>query len=207
MRRIQAFFMLSMLLLASHGVTRVIGGGLSHAEPVADAFTLEQVVTLLKEQREPVVSFEEETYSSMLTRPLGVRGRLRFLPPATLEKEVLEPYRERYRIEGDQVTFESERKHLKQTISLEAYPALRSFVEAFRASMAGDAVRLKQTYETRVDGDQRSWTVRLRPHDPMSQSMIDHILLSGAEGRIATITVWGTDGDHSVMKLFRGSPP
>lgn len=202
-----ALVLLGPLLLVEGGFGDVVKAASSHVESSPDPLTLEHVVTLLKEAREPVVSFEEETYSSLLTRPLVVRGRLRVLPPATLEKEVLEPYRERYRIEGDLVTFESERTHLKQTISLEAYPMLRSFVEAFRASLAGDAVRLKQTYDIRVNGDRRSWTVRLRPLDSMSQSMIEHILLSGVEGRIATITVWGVDGDHSVMKLLRGSPP
>jgi len=198
---------LGTLLLVSDGFGTVVDAASSHAESSPDPLTLEQVVTLIGEGREPMVAFEEETYSSLLTRPLIVRGRLRFLPPATLEKEVLEPYRERYRIEGDQVTFESERKRLKQTISLEAYPVLRSVVEAFRASLAGDAVRLKQTYETRVDGDRRGWTVWLRPGDALSQSMIDHILLSGSEGRIATIAVWAVDGDRSVMKLLRGSSP
>ena len=203
----RAFAMLGPLLLMGDGYGLVVEVTSSHAASLSDPLTLEHVVTLIRDARESVVSFEEETYSSLLTRPLVVRGRLHFSPPATLEKEVLEPYRERYRIEGDQVTFESERKHLKQTISLEAYPVLRSFVEAFRASLAGDAARLKQTYETRVDGDRRSWTLRLRPQDPMSQSMIDHILLSGSEGRIATITVWAVDGDRSIMKLSRGSPP
>ena len=207
MRSLCTLVMLGSLLLACEGLGTVVQAASSHAESSSDHLTLEQVVTLLKEGREPVVSFEEETYSSLLTRPLIVRGRLRFLPPATLEKEVLEPYRERYRIEGDQVTFESEPKHLKQTISLEAYPVLRSFVEAFRASLAGDAVRLRQTYETQVDGDRRSWTVRLRPQDPMSQAMIDQILLSGSEGRIGTITVRAVDGDRSVLKLLRGSSP
>lgn len=205
MYSMRALLTIGILLVTSFGGAIVAGP--SHADSSSDAFTLEQVVTLLKEERESLVSFEEETYSSLLTRPLVVRGILRFLPPSTLEKEVLEPYRERYRIEGDQVTFESERKHVKKTISLEAYPALRSFVEAFRASLAGDEVRLKQTYETTLDGDRRGWRLRLRPHDPMSQSIIDHILLSGAGGRIATITVRAADGDRSVMKLLRGSSP
>ena len=33
------------------------------------------------------MSFEEATYSSLLTEPLIVRGVLRFRPPATLKKK------------------------------------------------------------------------------------------------------------------------
>ena len=87
---------------------------------------------------------EEETYSSLLTKPLVTRGVLRFTPPSRLEKNVLEPAHERYVVEGDLVTFESERKRVTRTISLDDYPALRGFVEAFRAGLTGDAVELNQ---------------------------------------------------------------
>lgn len=170
-------------------------------------WTIEQVVTSIRDERTPAVSFIETTYSSLLMEPLVSRGVLRFLPPSTLEKEVVSPYRERYLIEGDRVTFESERKQVKKTISLEDYPALRSFVEAFRAALTGDAVRLMQTYETRLDGDRRKWWLLLRPHETAVKSMVEQILLSGSEGRIVTITVRSSDGDRSVMTLSRGNLP
>lgn len=176
----------------------------SHSDHSSNAWTIEQVVASLKEGREPSVSFEEATYSSLLTEPLIVRGLLRFTPPATLEKEVLEPYRERYLIEGDRVTFESERKHVKKVISLENYPALRSFVEAFRATLTGDVAQLKNVYETTVDGTSRQWTLLLRPYDPAGKSMVDYLLLSGSEGRLTTIAIRAPDGDRSVMTLRRG---
>ena len=56
------------------------------------------------------------------------------------------------------MTSESERKHVKKTISLEDYPALRSVVEAFRASFTGDVTQLKKVYETTVEGTSRKWT-------------------------------------------------
>lgn len=197
---------LCALILGGYGSAIAIEAGPSPSGQIAEAWTLEQVIALLKEECETSMQFEEEIHSSLLTQPLIVRGVLRFLPPSTLEKEVLEPYRERYLIEGDRVTFESERKHVKKTISLEAYPALRNFVEAFRAGLAGDAERLQQTYETTLDGDRRAWTLLLRPQDP-GRSMVEHILFAGSGGRIATITVRRADGDRSVMKLSTGSRP
>lgn len=190
------FFVLSAWLLA--------GAACAVDAVASDDWTVEQVVAALKDGREPVVSFEESTYSSLLTEPLIVRGVLRFTPPATLEKDVLEPYRERYRIEGDQVIFESERKRVKQTISLEDYPALRSFVEAFRSSFTGDVARLKQVYETTVEGSSRQWVLLLRPRDAMGRSMVESLTLSGTAGQIATITIRAPDGDRSVMTLRRG---
>jgi hypothetical protein len=179
----------------------------SQDDPSQKEWTVEQIMASLKEERTSSVSFVETTYLSLLTEPLTARGVLRFVPPSTLEKEIVFPYRERYLIEGDRITFESERKHLKKTISLEDYPTLRSFVEAFRASLTGDAARLKQSYETRADGDQRKWWLSLRPYESEGKTMVDQILLSGSEGRILTITIQSSDGDRSVMKLLRGSPP
>ena len=202
--RISWLFPLCALLLFGSVVGAAAESLPSHDGRASNAWTVEQVVASLKEGREPSVSFEEATYSSLLTEPLIVRGVLRFTPPSTLEKEVVEPYRERYVIEGDRVTFESERKHLKKTISLEDYPALRSFVEAFRVSFTGDVAQLKMFYETTVEGTSRQWTLLLRPHDQAGKSMVDYMLLSGSEGRIATIAIRAPDGDRSVMTLRRG---
>jgi len=207
MIRISRFLPLSVLLLAGN-VAGVAGeSSPPRGGPPSNVWTVEQLVTSLKEGREPSVLFEEATYSSLLTEPLIVRGVLRFMPPSTLEKEVREPYRERYLIEGDRVTFESERKHVKKTISLEDYPALRNFVEAFRASFTGDAAQLKQIYETTLGGNRRQWTLLLRPHDSAGKSMVDSILFSGSEGRIATIAIRAPDGDRSVMTLSGGGAP
>ena len=202
--RMSGFLSLCLLLLAENVAGAAVKSAPSQSDRSNNAWTVEQVVASLKEGREPSVSFEEATYSSLLTEPLIVRGTLRFTPPSTLEKEVLEPYRERYIIEGDRVTFESERKHTKKTISLEDYPALRSLVEAFRASFTGDVEQLKRIYETTVEGTSRQWTLLLRPHDPIGKSVVDYMLLSGSEGRIATIAIRAPDGDRSVMTLRRG---
>jgi len=162
-------------------------------------------MALLKAQRQLSVPFEEATYSSLLTEPVRARGLLTFVPPDKLEKTVTAPSRERYVVEGDRVIFESERKGVTRTVSLEDYPALRSFVEAFRSSMTGDAARLREVYETTLGGSRDKWTLLLRPHDPVGQSVVDYILLSGSEGRVATIAIRAPDGDRSVMTLRPGA--
>ena len=167
-------------------------------------WTVETLLALLKEQREPSVAFEEATYSSLLNEPLKVRGLLRFTPPATLEKSITDPFHERYVIEGDRATFESERKRVKRTISLEDYPALRSFVEAFRATLTGDAVQLRKMYEVTMDGTRSKWTLLLRPKESTGKSAVDYVLLTGSDGRVSTIAIRSPDGDRSVMTLLRG---
>lgn len=201
--RISPFFLFGGLLLL--GTLAAPENASSRGEDVTGAWTVEQVVASLKEERELAVPFEEATHSSLLSAPLIVRGILRFTPPSRLEKEVLEPYHERYVVEGDLVTVESERKRIKKSISLGDYPGLRGFVEAFRAGFTGDAVQLKQVYETALDGNLEQWTLRLRPRDPAGRSMVEDIVLSGSEGRISSIVIQAADGDRSVMTLRRGA--
>jgi hypothetical protein len=183
----------------------VAGAALAAVDVSPEPWTIDALVALLKEQRMPSMAFEEATYSSLLTEPLIVKGVLRFTPPATMEKIITDPFRERYVIEGDRVLFDSERKGIKRAISLEDYPALRSFVEAFRASFTGDATKLQQVYEVTVDGTRRQWTLLLRPREAPGQSMVDYILFTGSEGRVATIAIRSPDGDRSVMTLPRGA--
>jgi hypothetical protein len=179
----------------------------SQSEPPGNEWTVERVVASLKDGRESSVSFEEVTYSSLLTKPLVARGVLRFTPPSRLEKDILEPSHERYVVEGDLVTFESERKQVKRTISLDDYPALRGFVEAFRASVTGDAALLNRLYETALDGNRRQWLLQLRPRDPAGKTMLDSLQFTGSESRILSITIRRPDGDRSVMTLWRGAAP
>ncbi|HKY72146.1 MAG TPA: LolA-related protein [Nitrospira sp.] len=156
---------------------------------------------LLRERQAVSVPFEEDTYSSLLTEPIRTRGLLRFVPPEKLEKIITAPTSERYTVDGDRVTFESQRKGVTRTVSLEEYPALRSFVEAFRSSLTGDVVQLRKVYEITLDGSRDKWTLLLRPRDVAGRSVVDYILLTGSAGRVVTIAIRSPDGDRSVMTL------
>ena len=177
---------------------------LSQAATGSD-WTVEALMGLLKAQRENSVPFQEATYSSLLTEPLIARGVLKFVPPDRLEKIITAPSHERYVVEGDRVTFESERKGVKRTISLEEYPALRSFVEAFRSSLNGDVVQLRQVYEVTLDGSRASGRSCCARASPRGNPSWITFFLTGSEGRVATIAIRSPDGDRSVMTLLRGA--
>jgi hypothetical protein len=179
-------------------------GELAAAAP-ENGWTVEVLMGLLREQRQLSVPFEEVTYSSLLTQPVTVRGVLKFVPPGRLEKIVTAPFHERYVVEGDHVVFESERKGVARSVSLEDFPALRTFVEAFRSSLTGDAAQLRSVYEVTLDGGRSKWTLLLRPQEPSGRSVVDYILLSGSDGRVATIAIRSPDGDRSVMTLRPGA--
>jgi outer membrane lipoprotein-sorting protein len=174
---------------------------LSGAAGAANDWTVEALMGLVRDRRQVSVPFEEATYSSLLSEPVTVRGLLKFVPPDRLEKIVTAPDRERYVVDGDRVTFESERKGVTRTVSLEDYPALRSFVEAFRSTLTGDAAQLRNVYEVTLGGARGKWTLLLRPRETSGRTVVDYILLSGSEGQVETIAIRSPDGDRSVMTL------
>ena len=161
----------------------------------------EQLIESLAKNRQAEVRFEETAFSNLLTGPLKTQGILRFTPPARLEKHVTAPYDERYLVEGDKVLFERKTKGINRTLSLQDYPALHAFVEAFRSTLANDVVTLKRFYSVTLQGEPRRWVLILRPLDKATQELVESIRFSGEGEKVRVIEIRAPDGDRSVMVI------
>jgi hypothetical protein len=168
--------------------------------------SVEELISGLAKRNPEVASFEETTFSVMVTEPLKTRGFLKFTPPSRLEKHVTDPYEERYVIDGDKLLFESKRKRVNKTLSLDDYPALRIFVEALRSTLAGDSITLKRFYRATVEGELRRWTLMLKPLDRASQTLIESVRVSGEGHRITMIETRAPDGDGSILVVTKVVP-
>jgi hypothetical protein len=166
----------------------------------------EQLIESLAKNRQAEVRFEETAFSNLLTEPLKTQGILRFTPPARLEKHVTAPYDERYLVEGDTVLFERKTKGINRTLSLQDYPALQAFVEAFRSTLANDVVTLKRFYSVTLQGEPRRWVLILRPLDKATQELVESIRFSGEGEQVRVIEIRAPDGDRSVMVIATGAP-
>lgn len=175
-------------------------------EEGARAWNVERLLDELGKNRQAELQFEETAFSTLLTEPLKTQGILRFTPPATLEKHVTAPHDERYLIDGDKVVFESKRKGVNRSLSLQDYPALRGFVEAFRSTLTDDVATLKRFYRVTLQGEPRRWVLILRPLDNAVQELVASIRFSGEEGRVRSIEILTPDGDRSVMVITTGAP-
>ncbi|HKP00471.1 MAG TPA: LolA-related protein [Nitrospiraceae bacterium] len=184
---------------------------LSHAAPQSEpeagatGWEVEQLLESLAKNRQAEARFEETAFSNLLTQPLKTQGTLHFIPPAGLEKHITAPYDERYVVEGDRVYFESKTKATKKTVSLHDYPALRAFIEAFRATLANDLLTLKRFYHVELQGVPRRWVLILHPLDTAVQELVESIRLSGELGQLRSIDVLAPGGDRSVMVITTGA--
>ena len=178
----------------------------SEREAGASGWNVEQLIENLAKNRQAEVRFEEMAFSNLLTQPLKTQGILRFTPPARLEKHITAPYDERYLVEDDTVFFESKTKGTKRTLSLHDYPALRTFIEVFRSTLANDVVTLRRFYSVTLQGEPRRWVLILRPLDKAVQEQVESVRFSGEREQVRSIEVLAPDGDRSVMVITTGAP-
>lgn len=167
----------------------------------AETWTVEQLIENIAKHRQAEARFEETAFSSLLTEPLKTQGTLRFTPPSRLEKHVTVPYDERYIIEGDKVLFERKSQGIHRTLSLQDYPVLHAFVEAFRSVLANDVTTLRRFYNLDSQGVPQRWVLHLRPRDKAVQELVESIQFSGEGEQVRSIEVLAPDGDRSVMVI------
>ena len=178
----------------------------SEREAGSSGWNVEQLIESLAKNRQAEVLFEETAFSNLLTQPLKTQGILRFIPPARLEKHITAPYDERYLVEDDTVLFESKAKGTKKNLSLHDYPALRTFIEAFRSTLANDVITLRRFYSVTLQGEPRRWVLILRPLDKAAQEQVESVRFSGEREQVRSIEVLAPDGDRSVMVITTGAP-
>jgi Outer membrane lipoprotein carrier protein LolA-like len=178
----------------------------SEREGGSTGWNVEQLIESLAKNRPAEVRFEETAYSTLLTQPLKTQGILRFTPPTGFEKHITAPRDERYLVEGDTVLVESKTKGTNRTLSLQDYPALRAFIEAFRSTLANDVITLRRFYSVTLQGEPRRWGLTLRPRDKAVQALVESIRFSGEEEHVSSIEILAPDGDRSVMVITMGAP-
>ena len=144
--------------------------------------------------------FRETKELAMLQEPLYASGILRYRAPDYVKKQTLLPQPELLEIQGDEVLIDHPEKGRHQ-LSLDDYPAIRAFVESFRATLAGDAATLERYYRVQLTGDAVSWRLHLQPREAEMAEYIEAIVIQGEADRILTIETLETNGDRSVMTI------
>jgi hypothetical protein len=203
--RLPAVFLIWFFLLGPAPMSVAQTSPQSEREGGSTGWNVEQLIESLAKNRQAEVRFEETAFSNLLTQPLKTQGILRFTPPTVLEKHITAPHDERYLVEGDTVLFESKTKGTNRTLSLQDYPALRAFIEAFRSTLANDVITLRRLYSVTLQGEPRRWVLILRPLDKAVQALVESIRFSGEKEQVSSIEILAPDGDRSVMVITTGA--
>jgi len=155
---------------------------------------------MLSQVREAQAAFVEHKYLSLLSAPLELRGRVRYVAPDFLRKEYDDLGSESYELRGEQLTIESSDGRRRE-ISIDEHPVLRAFVESYRATLAGDAETLGRYFHLDLSGQVGAWVLRLTPREGELADYLSAVVMSGQEDTVQRVETLEASGDRSVMTL------
>jgi hypothetical protein len=177
----------------------------SAALAAAGTDPLDQLMTRLSQRQHGHVSFTELHVSSVLDRPLASSGELFYDAPDRLEKRTTSPRPERMVLENGQLTFE--RRHKEYHVALADYPQAAPYIEAIRATLAGDRPALERVFRLSFSNSGDQWSLTLTPLDAHVAAEVAAVRIDGLSDVIKTVTVQLVDGDRSITTLGAALDP
>jgi Outer membrane lipoprotein carrier protein LolA-like len=165
---------------------------------------LDNLMSLLAKRRHGQVTYVEKDYLAVLERPLMSSGVLVYDAPDHLEKRTLKPKEESVVLDHGVVTVQ--RGHRTYHLDLSSYPQVAPYVDAIRATMAGDRAALERVFKVSFDGSLKHWSLGLVPLDRKIARAVRTIRIDGTEGDVQSVEIDKPNGDRSVMTLGAPGP-
>ncbi|MFC7554511.1 LolA-related protein [Pseudoroseomonas wenyumeiae] len=126
--------------------------------------------------------------------PLPSTGTLSWTAPDRLEKHTTWPAEETLRVEGDRLLLARPAQGIRQELSLDQSPEIRPFVEAIRATLAGDLATLRQYYEVSFSPEGEGWHMVLKPLSARIRVALQRVDIYGSGGFVRQVETRGNDG-------------
>ena len=163
---------------------------------------LGKLMALLAQRKHGQVTYVEKEYLGILERPLKSSGVLIYDAPDHLEKKTLTPRKESLVLEHGELTVK--RGDRTYHLDLSEYPQVAPYVDAIRATMAGDLQALQKVFTVKFEGTLAHWKLGLVPLDARIARALRRIRIAGAEENVESVEIDKTNGDRSVMRM--GAP-
>ena len=164
----------------------------------AHAMTVPELQALLLSTARPLVPYQEVRESPWLGSPVTSRGVLRSTPQA-LEKEVVSPRRETWRILADRMEWVGA-TGTKEILFTQA-PALGALANVLRHVIAGDLAPLGRDFRIEVQGSPQVWRAVLKPRSSELARQLDSVELQGTGDQLQVIIVTERQGERTTTRL------
>lgn len=185
-------------------VTLVLAPSLTSAAAELQALDVTQTNALIAKLAQPApatIAFTEVRLSPLLQKPLIVAGELGYAGPASLDRRVLEPYRELTTIRGESVRVERDGQPVR-SFALKRAPELRGLLNGFSSMLTGDAAGLRASFsidaKLAADG---AWSIAMTPLDAKALRRVKQLSAVGHDSEPACFTLTTADNSVSVMLL------
>ena len=167
-----------------------------------NTLTLEQVLAPLTQSPAVRAPFVEKRHLALLSEPVVVRGELAFQPPDRLEKLVTSPEPEKLVLDGDEMAIESARLGSRR-MNIRLYPAVNALMTGLRATLSGNAAKLREVFFVSVDGTGEDWSLTLRPRSQAVLEVVEFVRISGSRNLVNRTEIVDRNGDRTVTRLLR----
>jgi len=182
-------------------LTLMLSSEISHAAN----WDIDQLMRSLAKTRSGHASFVEEKSIAMLEAPVESSGELSYRAPDHLERHTFKPKAESMTVDGD--TLFIVRGSQKYRLQLQDYPELAAFIDSIRGILAGDRQALERKFRLSLEGSAEGWVLQLLPVDETMQAVVWRIRIAGVRDDVRSIKIIQADGDYSLMRIERLTPP
>ncbi len=173
----------------------LLAPGLGFAEAPAEG--LVELMRGMASSRGVVANFREFKRIAVLREPIETQGRLYFVPPGRMRRELYVPVQSRMIIDGGRVRMEQD----GAVRDLSDSPIARAFVENFVVLWSGDLRALEERYQVSFEATGSDWEMTLIPRDRNMRRAIDRIVLRGSSESLREIETREVDGDLTLTTL------
>ena len=163
----------------------------------APAQGLAELMRGMASSRGVAANFHELKRIAVLREPIETQGRLYFVPPGRMRRELHVPVQSRLIIDGSRVRMEEG----GGVRDLSDSPMARAFVENFVVLWSGDLEALEERYQVSFEATGSDWEMTLVPRDPNMRRAIDSIVLRGSSESLREIETREVDGDRTLTTL------
>jgi hypothetical protein len=166
----------------------------------AAALDAQALIGRLAKPAPATVAFREVRFSTLVNEPLIVAGELVYTDATSLDRRVMQPYRETVAIRGESVRVEREGSP-PRSFGLNRAPDLRGLLSGFTALLAGDSAALERNFSIAANGSDAAWTLELTPTDKRARRRLQQIVVNGRADVPQCFTMLTANGGASVLLL------
>lgn len=173
--------------------------GLTFGTGASAVLDLAQLMAALSRVERSTVAFEETRHFSVLAVPVVRRGTLSYVRPDQLIMQVVTPFPETIEVVGSQVLVQTPDSRREWNIA--GQPVALAWIEAIRASLAGDEATLARLFRIALSGTFAAWEMQLVPADARVAAALRAVTVRGRDAQLLSIEIVDAQGDRIVIAL------
>ncbi len=188
---------IAAVLLVASLASPIVSAQSSQAPRDVDA-----VFDALRQMKGFEARFVEHKSLALLKVPLKSEGKLYYLSPGRLVRDVVSPEKMVISVYKGVVTIRDADGEKKMDLS--SRPGVAAFVESFAHFLDGDRIGLSRHFHLKYSVDksrEANWQIELTPKEAPLNQVVRSIVMTGHDLTIQKLVVLETNGDKTVTEL------